>query len=113
MFTPLELNEAAIASYNEEMHRVLPKIVGDLAVISALDLELFEKMIPLVKAVYDLDSGMARAAATFASDQARATTRMAQYAEPTWTLYKRAEPTRRRDLPGSHMMRSKFSTTEP
>jgi hypothetical protein len=87
-FTPRELNEAAIASYNKEMHRSLPKILGDLAVVSALDIDLFAKMVALAKELYELDAAMAMAAADFGSNPARSTLLMAQHVEPTLTFYR-------------------------
>jgi hypothetical protein len=70
-FTPSEFGEQAIHDYNTEMHRELPKILGSLAVVSALDADAWQKVRPLANDLLMLDAKVASAAAGFYTDRAK------------------------------------------
>ncbi len=56
---PSEFTREDIANYDEEMHRVIPDIVGAHAVVSALEPRLGDKLQPLTKRIYALDADIA------------------------------------------------------
>jgi len=58
-FRSAEITQQDISRYDEEMHNLIPEIVGTLAVISALNKELYERMNELAVELYKLDGQMA------------------------------------------------------
>ena len=77
--TPLPLNQKSIDDYNAEMHRALPKIIGDLAVVSALDRDAFLQMYEIVNELYLLDQEVAKRVVIFDSYPEESTVEVAQY----------------------------------
>lgn len=58
-FRPFEVRQQDISTYDEEMHKLIPEIVGTLVVISALNKELYDRMNPLAREFYELENLMA------------------------------------------------------
>lgn len=56
---PNDVTQQDISAYDDEMHKLIPDIVGALAVVSALNKDLYYKMNPLVSQFYELDGQLA------------------------------------------------------
>ncbi len=67
-YAPHEFGVESIADYNEEMHESLAEVVGDLAVVSALDPEIYARMLPLARELFVLDGQVALSAAAYSLD---------------------------------------------
>lgn len=72
--TPLRLD-----AYDEEMHRLLPRIAGLHAMIAGMDREVHLRLRDLVDHVYKLDALIGQAALSFASGQPASATELAAH----------------------------------
>lgn len=64
-YQPKKLTQEDILAYDREMHALLPALAGSLAVISALSIEMYRKMSPIVNQVYGLDASIAEGTTQF------------------------------------------------
>ena len=80
-FTDTGYSKESIGQYNAEMHKELPKILGDLAVVSALDRDVYLKVRPLVRELLTLDAAVAKETVTFDADQTASAQAVAKYLE--------------------------------
>lgn len=62
------LTQNRVMQYDEEMHVLLPQIMGLHAVIAGMDYDVYLKLKPLVEQFFKLDARIGKAALDFVSD---------------------------------------------
>jgi len=82
---PNHLTIKDVQNYDDEMHKLFPIISGSLALVSALSVELYQKMEPLVEQVYTLDEQIALAATQLADEQTEGAVLLGRYHEEVST----------------------------
>lgn len=58
-YDPSALNADNIKRYDEEVHDAMPKLLGAMATVASLNLNVYEEMQRLCKRLYDLDATVA------------------------------------------------------
>ena len=66
------LTKEKVESYDAEMHVILPKVLGDVVAVAALDEELEEIADDIARELYQLDAELGDACILFAKDSASA-----------------------------------------
>ena len=64
-FRPDQLTQNDILKYDEESHGMIPQIVGSLTIVSALNSEIYDDVVPLVHSYYHLEAKTGFAASVF------------------------------------------------
>lgn len=72
------LGATRVASYNDEIHAVLPRIAGSLASIAALDGRAYEDLAPVAEELYELDAKVGEAAFRFVQEPEVSVVELAQ-----------------------------------
>jgi hypothetical protein len=62
---PDSVNRDTISQYDEEVHQVIPKLLGSLAVTAMLRLDVYEKLNQLGDEIFAIESEIARAVRSF------------------------------------------------
>ena len=66
---PSAIKEAMITAHRAEIHAAYPKLLGAMAMLAALNLRVYEELLPLARRVYDLDHQVGLALRHFSEDQ--------------------------------------------
>jgi hypothetical protein len=76
---PEKLTQVKIDQYDEEQHETLPKILGYLSTLAALDLQLYDMLRPHVDKVFALDATIGESGLAFSADSPGATAALAEH----------------------------------
>jgi hypothetical protein len=66
---PGVLDDKKIASYDDEVHRAFPKLLGTIATVAGLNLRVYQELRPIMDRLYDLDARTAVALRQIEGDQ--------------------------------------------
>ena len=86
---PRQLTQKDILKYDKESHGMIPEIVGSLTIVSALNSEIYDELVPLAHEYFDLEGEMASAAYAFQDSPKNAIDGMAE-------VYEKAEEANRK-----------------
>ena len=90
---PFEFTQQAVSTYDEEMHMLIPDIVGALAVISALDKDrrMYNTLAPLVSEFFVLDYKLAQTTPSILDSSNQQAHEIAEIHGSAWSLNRRLE----------------------
>jgi hypothetical protein len=66
---PSAIKEAMITAHRAEIHAAYQKLLGAMAMLAALNLRVYEELLPLARRVYSLDHQVGLALRHFSEDQ--------------------------------------------
>jgi hypothetical protein len=81
-----------IASYDADTHRALPRILGAMAMVAALNLRVWRELWPVMQRVYDLEGLVAIELRQVSADRNAAIRALQEYLPKAYQLEKDLPP---------------------
>jgi hypothetical protein len=89
---PDALDDRMIASYDADTHRALPRILGAMAMVAALNLRVWRELWPVMQRVYDLEGLVAIELRQVSADRNAAIRALQEYLPKAYQLEKDLPP---------------------